>query len=57
MSVAASEAQPTPPDPTGEKSGFQLPGWAEKGLIPGIFLAIAALLPLIPAIGDKANLM
>ena len=57
MSVAASEAQQTPPDPTGQKSGFQLPGWAEKGLIPGIFLAIAALLPLIPAIGDKANLM
>jgi len=56
MSVAASEVQKTP-DPTGQKSGFQLPGWAEKGLIPGIFLAIAALLPFIPAIGDKANLM
>ena len=56
MSVAASEAQ-TPPDPKKTKKGLNLPSWAEKGLIPAVVLAVAALLPLIPAVGDKASLM
>jgi branched-chain amino acid transport system permease protein len=57
MSVAASETAKPPADPKGKKKGLNLPPWAEKGLIPGVILLIAVLLPLIPAIGDKANLM
>ena len=43
MSVAASEA-PQPPVP--EEKGFELPGWAEKLVIPAVVLLIAATLPL-----------
>jgi branched-chain amino acid transport system permease protein len=57
MSVAASETSPPPTDPKGKKRGLNLPPWAEKGLIPGVILLIAIVLPLIPAVGDKANLM
>jgi branched-chain amino acid transport system permease protein len=41
MSVAASEA----PKPPVEKKRFELPGWVEKGLIPGIVLLAAVCLP------------
>ena len=55
MSVAASEAQQTRPIPRARSRASSSRAWAEKGLIPGIFLAIAALLPFILAIGDKAT--
>jgi len=44
MSVAASKA-PEPTTPVAEKKGFQLPSWAEKGLIPGLVLLLAILMP------------
>ncbi len=42
MSVAASEA---PQPPAQEKRRFEIPSWVEKGLIPGIVLLAAVLLP------------
>ena len=56
MSVAASEAQPDASrSARGKKSGFELPGWVEKGLIPGVVLAIAVAAAAHPRHRDKAR--
>jgi branched-chain amino acid transport system permease protein len=56
MSVAASQV-PEPQVPDSGKKGFEPPAWAEKILIPVVVLAVAILLPFIPAIGDNSALM